>query len=215
MQIMMNIIQYLKMISRKRHIYLFIFLFFLIITNFNFKFLKVFYLILINENEVLSDFNYKYAKEFQDFINNNKIREKNESLPNFNDLRRILNGTFCPFIPPKLIGEMKVDEEDISIEELNKKYENTFNESSGGHWKPKNCQAFFKVAIIVPYRDRDLHLKLFLNHMHKILPIQQIDYSIYIIEQVSLENLNQAYRNFSLKFIFISSQRIQNLIELY
>ena len=184
------------MIGRKKYFYVLffcLFLFTISFQNLNLKVLKAFYFLLINENEILSDSNYKYTndlvfkREFQDFMKKNK-KEINESSTDLFDsayLRRIMNGKFCPLIPPNLVGEAKVDEENISFQDLNKKYENLFNDSSGGHWKPKHCQAFFKVAIVVPYRDREIHLKLFLNHMHKILPSQQIDYSIYIVEQVS------------------------------
>ena len=39
------------------------------------------------------------------------------------------------------------------------------------------------VAIIVAYRDRPLHLPVFLHHMHFFLQRQQLDYTIFIVEQ--------------------------------
>ena len=53
----------------------------------------------------------------------------------------------------------------------------------GGRFKPKNCVSRHRVAIIVPYRDREEHLRTFLNHMHSFLPRQQLDYGIFIVEQ--------------------------------
>ncbi len=35
----------------------------------------------------------------------------------------------------------------------------------------------------VPYRNRDVQLRLFLNHMHVFLQKQLIDYAIYIVEE--------------------------------
>eukprot|EP00106_Octopus_bimaculoides_P014880 XP_014782322.1 PREDICTED: beta-1,4-N-acetylgalactosaminyltransferase bre-4-like [Octopus bimaculoides] len=52
----------------------------------------------------------------------------------------------------------------------------------GGHYKP-NCSMNESVAIIIPYRDRQFHLKIFLNNIHSILQRQAIEYGIYIIEQ--------------------------------
>ena len=44
------------------------------------------------------------------------------------------------------------------------------------------------VAIVVPYRDRESHLKLFLQHMHPFLQKQKLTYRIYVIEQVRCLN---------------------------
>jgi beta-1,4-galactosyltransferase 1 len=41
-----------------------------------------------------------------------------------------------------------------------------------------------KISIIVPFRDRDAHLNIFLLHMHRLLTKQQIDYGIYLIEPI-------------------------------
>lgn len=54
----------------------------------------------------------------------------------------------------------------------------------GGRFRPKNCIARHKVAIIIPYRDREEHLKIFLQNIHPMLQRQQLDYGIYIIEEV-------------------------------
>ena len=41
------------------------------------------------------------------------------------------------------------------------------------------------VAIIVPYRDRTIHLKIFINYMNTFLLFQNSSARIYIVEQVS------------------------------
>lgn len=55
-----------------------------------------------------------------------------------------------------------------------------------GLYRPPNCTAAQRVAILVPYRDRENHLKLFLKHMHSFLQAQHIEYRIFIIEQVKV-----------------------------
>ena len=55
----------------------------------------------------------------------------------------------------------------------------------GGRWHPLDCTSRNKVAIIIPYRDREQHLILFLQHMHPYLQKQQLDYGIYVVEMVS------------------------------
>ena len=54
----------------------------------------------------------------------------------------------------------------------------------GGSWRPSNCTSRHRIAIVVPYRDRVQHLRIFLHHMHPFLQRQLVDYSIYIVEQV-------------------------------
>lgn len=83
-----------------------------------------------------------------------------------------------------LEGRIEIDSREVEYEDVVKRYEKVFGENSGGHWKPKKCLAHSRVAIIIPYRDRQKHLNVFLNHMHKFLQKQLIDYAIYIIEEV-------------------------------
>lgn len=62
----------------------------------------------------------------------------------------------------------------------------------GGHWEPEVCKAQKKVALIVPFRCRGEHLLLFLQHMHPFLKKQQLDYTIFIIEQEGEGPFNRA-----------------------
>lgn len=57
---------------------------------------------------------------------------------------------------------------------------------AGGSWRPTGCTARHKVAVIVPYRDRREHLRILLSHLHPILQRQQLDYTIFVVEQVFL-----------------------------
>ena len=57
----------------------------------------------------------------------------------------------------------------------------------GGHFRPQNCTARQRVAIIIPYRQRENHLKVFLHNMHPMLQRQQADYTIFVIEQVGFK----------------------------
>jgi hypothetical protein len=59
-----------------------------------------------------------------------------------------------------------------------------------GHYKPLNCTPVKKVAIIVPYRDRESQLKIFLNNVIPRIYRQQLEFGIYIVEQVRLVQFN-------------------------
>ena len=61
----------------------------------------------------------------------------------------------------------------------------------GGAFKPKDCLARTKLAVIVAYRDREEHLKIFLHHMHPIFQRQNLDYRIFVIEQTPTEEFNR------------------------
>lgn len=78
---------------------------------------------------------------------------------------------------------MKVLTDAPSFEKLETMYSNL---SPGGRFKPPDCIARNKVALIIPYRDREEHLRMFLHNMHPILQRQQLDYGIYVIEEVKL-----------------------------
>ena len=54
----------------------------------------------------------------------------------------------------------------------------------GGRYTPKDCISPHKVAIIIPFRNRQEHLKYWLYYLHPILQRQQLDYGIYVINQV-------------------------------
>ena len=55
---------------------------------------------------------------------------------------------------------------------------------SGGSWQPSWCRAYQHLAVIIPYRDRQQHLHMQLNHLHPILQRQLLNYTIFVVEQV-------------------------------
>lgn len=61
----------------------------------------------------------------------------------------------------------------------------------GGLSQPKECKSNTKVAIIIPYRNRENNLKLFLKHIHPFLNKQQLDYAIYLIEPLEKLEFNR------------------------
>ncbi|NXY48983.1 B4GT1 galactosyltransferase, partial [Ceuthmochares aereus] len=63
---------------------------------------------------------------------------------------------------------------------------------AGGRFAPKDCVALQKVAIIIPFRNREEHLKYWLYYLHPILQRQQLDYGIYVINQDGEEEFNRA-----------------------
>ncbi|KAJ8274316.1 hypothetical protein COCON_G00089410 [Conger conger] len=66
--------------------------------------------------------------------------------------------------------------------------------TEGGRYTPPDCRAKQKVAIIIPFRHRDNHLKYWLHYLHPILRRQKIDYGIFIINQREASKMAARYR---------------------
>ncbi|CAC5410841.1 Beta-1,4-galactosyltransferase 6,Beta-1,4-galactosyltransferase 5 [Mytilus coruscus] len=52
-----------------------------------------------------------------------------------------------------------------------------------GHFKPKNCSPYQKTAVVVPIRDREPQLRIFLNNFIPRIYRQQLEFTIYVVEQ--------------------------------
>ncbi|CAL8083592.1 unnamed protein product [Calicophoron daubneyi] len=61
-----------------------------------------------------------------------------------------------------------------------------------GLWRPVHCRPSQTLALILPYRKREQHLRAFLNHMHAFLRHQQVTYTIFVIEQLGWTQFNRA-----------------------
>ena len=60
----------------------------------------------------------------------------------------------------------------------------TYNFMDQGHYRPVTCIPRQKVAIIIPYRDREKGLHTFLNNVVPRIRRQNIEFGIYVVEQV-------------------------------
>lgn len=96
----------------------------------------------------------------------------------------------CPTQPPNLIGPIDVDVQLESIGSIESRFRGRLLD--GGWYKPTECAARDRVAIVVPYRDRPDHLPIFLKNIHPFLMKQQIEYGIFIVEQTADHAFNRA-----------------------
>ncbi|KAG7458925.1 hypothetical protein MATL_G00225690 [Megalops atlanticus] len=96
----------------------------------------------------------------------------------------------CPDPSPLLVGPLRVEFSDpVTLDAVRSQNPNV---QSGGRYKPKDCVALQKVALIIPFRHRDEHLKYWLYYLHPILQRQQLDYGVYVINQYGEETFNRA-----------------------
>ena len=66
--------------------------------------------------------------------------------------------------------------------------EELYSFMDNGFYKPFECIPRQKVAIIVPYRDREMGLLTFLNNVIPRVSRQNLEFGIYLIEQVFMHN---------------------------
>lgn len=66
------------------------------------------------------------------------------------------------------------------------RHENFHDIEPGGQWKPSSCVAKQRVAVIIPYRAREKHLRSLLYHLIPVLKKQQTDFQIFVVEQVKI-----------------------------
>ncbi|XP_071765359.1 beta-1,4-galactosyltransferase 1 [Centroberyx gerrardi] len=96
----------------------------------------------------------------------------------------------CPETSPLLVGPLRVEfSSPVSLEQTRKENPNV---EAGGRFRPGDCEALQKVALIIPFRNRDEHLKYWLYYLHPILQRQQLDYGVYVINQDGDEIFNRA-----------------------
>ncbi|XP_032873825.1 beta-1,4-galactosyltransferase 1-like [Amblyraja radiata] len=96
----------------------------------------------------------------------------------------------CPETPPRLVGPSRIEfSQSINLEDVR---QNNLLVREGGRYTPSECTALQKVAVIIPFRDRDEHLKYWLYYLHPLLQRQQLDYGVYVINQHGEETFNRA-----------------------
>ena len=130
------------------------------------------------------------GKHFLGEISSEKVVERE---------KRLLR--LCPALPPNLVGPLPVAkslktileegsvESRLSTQELEAV-------GSGGHFQPKDCVSNHRIALIIPFRDRDEHLTLLLLQLFPILKRQLLDFQIFVVElETGIEFNRAALRN--------------------
>ncbi|XP_051018042.1 beta-1,4-galactosyltransferase 1-like [Acomys russatus] len=62
----------------------------------------------------------------------------------------------------------------------------------GGRYTPRDCVSAHKVAVVIPFRNREEHLKYWLYYLHPVLQRQQLDYGVYVVHQAGATIFNRA-----------------------
>uniref|UniRef100_H2ZJ93 Galactosyltransferase N-terminal domain-containing protein n=1 Tax=Ciona savignyi TaxID=51511 RepID=H2ZJ93_CIOSA len=102
----------------------------------------------------------------------------------------------CPKVSPMLRGSVgiRLKEEGEAnwpptFEEI--AHQNQRLQNGGFYPGPEDCEARSSIAIIIPYRDREDHLRYLLHYLHGILQRQQSKYIVVVVEQDDQNTFNK------------------------
>ncbi|XP_034285550.1 beta-1,4-galactosyltransferase 6 isoform X2 [Pantherophis guttatus] len=98
----------------------------------------------------------------------------------------------CPEKLPSMRGFIEANMSEISLEEIQQMFSKDLDIEQGGHWKPKDCKPRWKVAILIPFRNRHEHLPIFFRHLIPVLKKQRLEFAFYVVEQVGTQPFNRA-----------------------
>ncbi|XP_026861158.2 beta-1,4-galactosyltransferase 3 [Electrophorus electricus] len=97
---------------------------------------------------------------------------------------------YCPKTSPLTVGPIHVSfPSGLTLAQVARKNPMVVR---GGHYRPPDCEARHRTAIVIPHRNREHHLKFLLYYLHPFLQRQQLSYSIYVIHQAGNYTFNRA-----------------------
>ncbi|XP_017950134.1 beta-1,4-galactosyltransferase 6 isoform X2 [Xenopus tropicalis] len=107
------------------------------------------------------------------------------------------NFTFSPHLPcpeklPFMRGQTSVNMSEIGLEDVYQLSSQDTHIERGGHWKPNDCIPRWKVAILIPFRNRHEHLPILFRHLVPMLQKQRLEFAFYVIEQAGTQTFNRA-----------------------
>jgi len=133
-------------------------------------------------------------------INTTKAHASLRTLKDVETLRNVSH----PIVKRKLHQERSCNAQDLSLngplqidfrkmeeafDAMNSTQSDSFDRFGKSMFEPTKCKATLSVAIIVPFRDRDQHLRRLLGHLHPMLMRQNLRYVFindYYLEIVEL-----------------------------
>ncbi|KAM8947045.1 beta-1,4-galactosyltransferase 5 isoform 2-T2 [Pelodytes ibericus] len=88
-------------------------------------------------------------------------------------------------------GPVDVNMSEIQMSDVHQLFEKD-SIQLGGHWKPSDCIPRWKVAILIPFRNRHEHLPVLFKHLIPMLQRQRLQFAFYVIEQMGNQPFNRA-----------------------
>ncbi|XP_075980766.1 beta-1,4-galactosyltransferase 4-like [Anticarsia gemmatalis] len=85
-------------------------------------------------------------------------------------------------------GPIRVNKSRIPLDWVEAQHQDV---KPGGFYAPAHCRSRYRVAIFVPYRNREKNLIIFLYYIHRLLKKRLQEYRIFVIEQYGTEKWNK------------------------
>ncbi|XP_060238784.1 beta-1,4-galactosyltransferase 5 isoform X2 [Meriones unguiculatus] len=98
----------------------------------------------------------------------------------------------CPERLPSMKGPIDINMSEIRMDDIHELFSRDPAIKLGGHWKPSDCVPRWKVAILIPFRNRHEHLPVLLRHLLPMLQRQRLQFAFYVVEQVGTQPFNRA-----------------------
>nr|XP_060484234.1 beta-1,4-galactosyltransferase 5 [Panthera onca] len=89
-------------------------------------------------------------------------------------------------------GPIDINMSEIAMDDIHEIFSRDPAIKLGGHWKPSDCVPRWKVAILIPFRNRHEHLPVLLRHLIPMLQRQRLRFAFYVVEQVGTQPFNRA-----------------------
>uniref|UniRef100_A0A8C7HCH2 Beta-1,4-galactosyltransferase n=1 Tax=Oncorhynchus kisutch TaxID=8019 RepID=A0A8C7HCH2_ONCKI len=126
---------------------------------------------------------YFFMVQAQGIMLRDNVRTIGQMIRLYTNKNSTLNGTE---------GPMDVNMTQIPMEEIDLKFSKYLDVHFGGHWRPKDCKPRWKVAILIPFRNRYEHLPILFQHLTPMLQRQRLQFAYYVIEQSGTQPFNRA-----------------------
>ncbi|XP_052810986.1 beta-1,4-N-acetylgalactosaminyltransferase bre-4-like isoform X1 [Mya arenaria] len=94
----------------------------------------------------------------------------------------------CQAVPDLLVGRLKIDFEAALKSAPPPAAHDVL---PGGAWSPNSCVARQRIAIIIPFRDRQKHLDILLYYLVPVLTRQQVAFQVFVVEQYGNKAFNK------------------------
>ncbi|XP_071091305.1 beta-1,4-galactosyltransferase 4-like [Haliotis cracherodii] len=135
---------------------------------------SVFGVFIISKNEI-NQYMHKHFKEALKLVSSSEELRTATAIT-----QKPLDITLLPTCPdtPNIHEPVKLNLTIITQDELKTKYPS----HSGDRYWPERCRSKQRLAVIIPYRDREQHLMILLNNLISFLNKQQADFTIFVAE---------------------------------
>uniref|UniRef100_A0A6I8PHG3 Beta-1,4-galactosyltransferase n=1 Tax=Ornithorhynchus anatinus TaxID=9258 RepID=A0A6I8PHG3_ORNAN len=89
-------------------------------------------------------------------------------------------------------GPIDINMSEIRMDDIHEFFARDPAIKLGGHWRPSDCVPRWKVAILIPFRNRYEHLPVLFRHLIPMLQRQRLQFAFYVIEQAGTQPFNRA-----------------------